>query len=761
MGGLIQSVDFLPQKPYTSFRRRTVFSFKKALGAVIGTERLLNFRVCSAMVPCFVAVSEGKTAMQEKKWSLQIGGRVLELSTGILAGQANGAVRAQYGDTVVLATAVMGKNPSNITGYFPLLVDYEERYYAAGKIKGSRFIKREGRPSDDAVLTGRAVDRTIRPLFNSRMRNDVQVIVTTLSFDGENDPDTIGMIAASAALALSDIPWNGPIGAVRVGKIGENFIVNPVNGERAESEFDLLIAGTSDKINMMEVAAKEVPEAVMVKAFAFGFDAVKKIADFVGTIQKEIGKEKLVPTLLEAPKEVETDIRSWFEEKGLAQALYLKGKKETYDRLREIREYVDTKVAETYGNIPKIREVTEQVFEELSDEIVHENILKNEKRPDGRMLTEVRPITCQVGILPRTHGTGLFTRGETQALTVATLGSPGDEQVIDTMEVDMKKRYIHHYNFPPYSVAEVKPMRGPGRREVGHGALAEKALVPVLPSKEDFPYTILLVSEILSSNGSSSMASTCGSTLALMDAGVPISAPVSGIAMGIIVGDEKEYKVLTDIQGLEDHYGDMDFKAAGTTKGLTAVQMDVKVDGVTLDMLEAVLMQAKVNRAEILEKMLGTIPESRSNLSPYAPRIIVFHINPEKIRDVIGPGGKMINRIIDETGVQIDIEDDGSIFVTSPDEVSSKKAVEWIENLTREVKPGEIFQGRITRIMNFGAFAEVLPNQEGLIHISELADTRVERVEDVVHVGDMVPVVVKNIDDQGRINLSRKAALGK
>ena len=699
--------------------------------------------------------------MQEQKWSLQIGGRVLELSTGLLAGQANGAVRAQYGDTVVLATAVIGKNPSNISGYFPLLVDYEERYYAAGKIKGSRFVKREGRPSDDAVLTGRAVDRTIRPLFNARMRNDVQVVVTTLSFDGENDPDTIGMIAASAALALSDIPWNGPIGAVRVGRIGGNFILNPVNGERAESEFDLLIAGTNEKVNMMEVSAKEVPEPTMVEAFAFGFEAIKKIADFIESIRKEVGKEKLVPTLLEAPKEVESDIRQWFEEKGLAQALYLKGKKETYDRLREIREYVDGKIGETYANIPKIREVTEQVFEELSDEIVHENILKHEKRPDGRALTEVRPISCQVGVLPRTHGTGLFTRGETQALTVATLGSPGDEQIIDTMEVDMKKRYIHHYNFPPYSVGEVKPMRGPGRREVGHGALAEKALVPVLPSKEDFPYTILLVSEILSSNGSSSMASTCGSTLALMDAGVPITAPVSGIAMGIIVGSEKEFKVLTDIQGLEDHYGDMDFKAAGTTKGLTAIQMDVKVDGVTLDMLEAVLMQAKGNRAEILGKMLATLPESRANLSPYAPRIIVLHINPEKIRDVIGPGGKMINRIIDETGVEIDIEDDGSVFVTSPDEVSSKKAVEWINNLTREVKPGELFQGRVTRLMNFGAFVEVLPNQEGLVHISELANERVERVEDIVQVGDVIPVIVKNIDDQGRINLSRKAALGK
>ncbi len=702
---------------------------------------------------------EGNLFMQERAWSLPIGGRVLEISTGLLAGQANGAVRVQYGDTVLLATAVIGKNPSNISGYFPLMVDYEERYYAAGKIKGSRFVKREGRPSDDAVLTGRAIDRTIRPLFNPRMRNDVQIIVTTLSFDSENDPDTIGMIAASAALAISDIPWNGPIGAVRIGRMQGEFIINPKSSERSESEIDLLIAGTSTKVNMMEVAANEVPETVMMEAFAFGFEVVKKIAEFVESIRTEIGKEKMIPTLLEAPKEVESTIRAWFEEKGLAQALYLKEKKVTYDMLREIRAYVDTKVNEEYSTISKIREVTDQVFEELSDEIVHENVLKNERRPDGRALTEIRPIQCQVGILPRTHGTGLFTRGETQALTVATLGSPGDEQIIDTMEVDMKKRYIHHYNFPPYSVGEVRPMRGPGRREIGHGALAEKAIAPVLPKKEDFPYTMLLVSEVLSSNGSSSMASTCGSTLALMDAGVPISAPVSGIAMGIIVGDEKNFKVLTDIQGLEDHYGDMDFKAAGTTKGLTAIQMDVKVDGLTLDMLNAVLLQSKGNRAEILEKMLATIPASRPNLSSYAPRIVVLHINPEKIRDVIGPGGKMINRIIDETGVEIDIEDDGSIFVTSPDEVSSKKAVEWITNLTREVKQGERFDGRVTRLMNFGAFVEVLPNQEGLVHISELANHRVERVEDVVHVGDTLPVIVKNIDDQGRINLSHKDTL--
>lgn len=697
--------------------------------------------------------------MQEKQWSLQIGGRELKISTGLLAGQANGAVTAQYGDTVILATAVMSKGASKINGYFPLMVDYEERYYAAGKIKGSRFIKREGRPSDDAILTGRAVDRTIRPLFNPRMRNEVQVVVTTLSFDGENDPDTVAMIAASAALALSDIPWNGPIGAVRVGYINDEFVLNPITSERTESSIDLLISGTSTKINMMEVGASQIPEDTIVKAFEFGFDAIQKIASFVESIRQEIGKEKSAPALLQASPEFEAEIRELFYKEKLDEALYLRDKKTVYARTDEIQAAIAAYISEHYTeNISSLQDVAKQLFDEVSDEIVHKNVLEKDMRPDGRSLTQVRPINCKVGILPRTHGTGLFTRGETQALTVTTLGSPGAEQIIDTMETDEKKRYIHHYNFPPYSVGEVRPMRGPGRREIGHGALAEKALIPVLPSKDDFPYTILLVSEVLSSNGSSSMASTCGSTLSLMDAGVPITAPVSGIAMGIIVGDEKNFKVLTDIQGLEDHYGDMDFKAAGTTQGITAIQMDVKVDGVTLEMLEAVLMQSKINRAEILDIMISALPEPRTNLSPYAPRVITLHINPDKIRDVIGPGGKIINQIIDETGVSIDIEDDGSVFITSVDETSAQKAVDWVRNLTREVRAGELFNGRITRIMTFGAFAEILPNQEGLIHISELSDARVEKVEDIVHVGDIVPVKVKNIDEQGRINLSLKAA---
>ncbi len=698
--------------------------------------------------------------MDQKKWSLQIGGRILEIETGLLAGQANGAVTVRYGDTVVLATAVMSKGASRISGYFPLMVDFEERYYAAGKIKGSRFIKREGRPSDDAVLSGRAVDRTIRPLFNHRMRNDVQVIATVLSYDGENDPDVIAIIAASTALAISNIPWNGPVAAVRVGKADGEFVLNPVtNGDLKEGELDLLISGSLDKINMIESGAMEISEEEMLRAFTFGQEAIKKIVTFILEIQKEVGKAKSEPTLVSGTPEFEAKVKEILLSQNLAEALYDKDKKVIEDKLSAIQDKVKEYIKATFPEeVDKLKEVAEIVFEEVSDEIVHKNILEKELRPDSRKLDEIRHIECRTGILPRTHGTGLFTRGETQALTVTTLGSPGDQQIIDTMEVDMKKRYIHHYNFPPYSVGEVRPMRGPGRREVGHGALAEKALVPVLPAKEDFPYTILLVSEILSSNGSSSMASTCGSTLSLMDAGVPIKRPVSGIAMGIIVGKDDKFKILTDIQGLEDHYGDMDFKVAGTEKGITAMQMDVKVDGVTLEMLSAVLTQSHQNRLEILKKITDTISTPRAEMSQYAPRIITMQINPEKIRNVIGTGGKIINEIIDQTGVQIDIEDSGMIFITSPDQVSAAKAKQWIDNLTHEVKAGELFNAKVTRIMAFGAFAEILPGQEGLIHISEIADRRIEKVEDVLSVGDIVPVKVKEIDSQGRINLSAKAA---
>lgn len=697
-----------------------------------------------------------------RKWSLQLGGRELSIATGLLAGQANGAVTVQYGDTVVLATAVMSKEMSRITGYFPLMVDFEERYYAAGKIKGSRFIKREGRPSDDAILSGRAVDRTVRPLFNSRMRNEVQVVTTVLSIDGENDPDVVAMIAASAALTLSDIPWGGPIGAVRVGILGDGgFVLNPSSEERGASTLDLLVSGTHDKINMIECGANEIPEDKMTEAFRFGHEAIQKITDFIESVRKEAGREKRKAALLVGSEAFESKMREYISSLGLAEALYLRPKSAMTEKVAEIEAQAAEYAATNFPDEPNQSEVLSLITEELSDEALHTNILEREARPDGRKLTEIRPLASQVGVLPRTHGTGLFTRGETQVLTVTTLGAPGDEMVVDTMETDEKKRYMHFYNFPAYSVGEIKPMRGPGRREVGHGALAEKALVPVLPSKEEFPYTIHLVSEVLSSNGSSSMGSTCGSTLSLMDAGVPIKKPVSGIAMGVITGKDGRFKVLTDIQGLEDHYGDMDFKVAGTKDGITAMQMDVKIDGLTPDMLGIAIKQALAARLEIMQVMLAAIPEPRKTMSPYAPRITTLHINPEKIRDVIGPGGKMINQIIDETGVSIDIEDDGSVFITSVDETSAKEAVEWVRNITREVVVGELFQGRVTRIMNFGAFAEVLPNQEGLIHISELADYRVEKVEDVVKVGDVVPVIVKEIDSQGRINLSHKMAKAK
>lgn len=698
--------------------------------------------------------------MQEKKWTLQIGGRELKVETGVLAQQAGGSVKVSYGDTVVLATATMSEKASNITGYFPLMVDYEERYYAAGKIKGSRFIKREGRPSDEAILTGRMVDRTIRPLFDHRMRNEVQVVVTVLSIDGENDPDIVSIIAASTALSISNIPWNGPVSAVKIGKVNGEFILNPTTTELKEGELNMTVAGTIDKINMIETAAKEIPEEEILSAFEFGQKAVAKIAEFIAEIKKEIGREKAEPALMQGEEDFEEKIKELLLENGLEQALYIKDKKGGQKAVAEIMEKIVAFIGENHPeDSDKRKNIANIILDEVSDEIVHRNILEKELRPDGRKLDEIRPINVQVGILPRTHGTGLFTRGETQALTVTTLGSPGDEQIIDTMEVDTKKRYIHHYNFPPYSVGEVRPMRGPGRREIGHGALAEKALVPVLPTKEEFPYTILLVSEVLSSNGSSSMASTCGSTLSLMDAGVPIKNPVSGIAMGIIVGkDDNQYKILSDIQGLEDHYGDMDFKAAGTSNGITALQMDVKVNGVTIPMLRDVLSQSKEGRKYILGKMLNVIPEPRVEMSPYAPRIIIIKINPDKIRDVIGPGGKVINEIIDETGVQIDIEDDGMVFITSPDQASADKASEWVRNLTREVKAGEIFNARIVKIMDFGAFAQVLPGQDGLIHISELSDKRVAKVDDVVKVGDMVVVKVKEIDKMGRINLSMKDA---
>lgn len=698
--------------------------------------------------------------MEIKNYSIQVGGKQLQAQIGQLAAQAGGAVTITYGETVVLATATIKKQRSEGSDYFPLFVDYEERYYAAGKIKGSRFIKREGRPSDQAILNGRIIDRTIRPLFDERMRNEVQVVVTVLSVDKENEPILCAVMAASLALGISNVPWNGPVAAVRIGEIDNTLKINPVIEEMATSPLNLLVSGTEEKINMIECEAHEYSNEKTAEAAKIAYDEIRKIARFQKKIIAEIGKEKMTVELTAPSDEFVAEIKSFLDEKGLAEAFYTKDKKEQTSLMEIIKEGLEEKLVTQYGTnedeLVKRRAEAGLIFENYLNDVLHTRILKNDERPDGRKLDELRKISAEVSILPRPHGTGLFQRGETQALTVVTLGAPGDEQIVDTMEVDEKKRYIHYYNFPPYSVGEVGFMRGPGRREIGHGALAEKALIPVLPSKEDFPYTILVVSEIMSSNGSSSMASTCGSTLALMDAGVPIKAPVAGIAMGIIIGDDGKYKILTDIQGPEDHWGDMDFKVAGTKKGITAIQLDVKIDGITPEIVKEVLERAYTARMEIMETMLAAISSPRAELSKYAPRIISIKINPDKIRTVIGTGGKTINEIIDATGCEIDIEDSGLVFITAKNNESGEKAKKWIEDLTHEVKEGEIFTGKVVKIMDFGAFVEILPGQDGMVHISQLSDERVAKVEDVVKVGQKVTVRVAEIDKMGRINLTMK-----
>ncbi|MEN8252319.1 MAG: polyribonucleotide nucleotidyltransferase [Patescibacteria group bacterium] len=699
---------------------------------------------------------------EQKQWSLDVAGRTLTIESGKLAKQAGGAVTVRYGDTQVLATAVMSKGKSHVMGYFPLMVDYEERYYAAGKIKGSRFIKREGRPSDEAVLTGRAVDRTIRPRFNMRMRNEVQVVITVQSIDGENDPDIVSIIAASAALSISDVPWNGSVAAVRVGMVGGEVVLNPTQEQTEESTMNLTLAGGDEKINMIEADALEAPEVDVAKAFEAGHNEIAKIVEFIEGIRTEIGKEKREAVLLVGSEEMESTVKQVLIENGIEDAMY-GTKEEIHEKTAATKEKASEILKEKLPEAEQenFDDVFALVCDEVCDEIVHNGILNGDRRPDERKPEEIRPIICETDLLPRTHGSGLFTRGETQALTITTLGAPGEHQIIDTMEVDEKKHYIHHYNFPPFSVGEVRFMRGPGRREIGHGALAEKALIPVVPPKEDFPYTILLVSEILESHGSSSMAATCGSTLSLMHAGVPIKRPVSGIAMGMMSDASGKYTILSDIQGAEDHYGDMDLKVAGTEKGITALQMDVKMEGITKEMFEATLEQAKEGRKHILDKMLESISEPNTEMSQYAPRIITMQINPDKIRDVIGPGGKMINEIIEKTGVNIDIEDDGSVFITATEAAGGEEAQKIIHDLTREVEAGEVFEGTVVRIMDFGAFVELLPGKDGLVHISELAHSRVNKVDDVVKIGDKVNVKVKEIDSQGRINLSMKALLPK
>ncbi len=699
--------------------------------------------------------------MAVQQWKHMFAGRELLVERGRMASQANGALTLTYGGTTVLATAVMSRHPRQGGGdFFPLMVEFEEKLYAAGKIKGSRFVKREGRATDEAVLTGRLIDRTMRPLFNQRMRNEVQVVITVLSVDMENDPDILGVLGASLALATSDIPWNGPVGAVRVGIFEDGFVFNPSYPQRKVATLDAVVAGTRDRINMIEAGASEIPEKKLVEALETCQQELKDIIAFQEKIIAEINPKKTAVEIPEFAGDLVEFTGSYTKGK-LEEAIFQRDKSVMAQKLHTLKEAYIEEVGTKWPDDDAKKSQADFLFEEEISRIVHEEVLKNERRPDGRRIDEVRDVSCEVSVLARTHGSSLFNRGNTQALGVLTLGAPGDEQIIENIEEaqEFKKHFIFHYNFPPFSVGEVKPMRGPSRRDIGHGALAERAVTPLLPPRDTFPYTIRLVSEILSSNGSSSMASVSAATLALMDGGVPIKKPAAGIAMGLMVGEKGAYKVLTDIQGPEDHHGDMDFKVAGTDAGITALQMDVKIEGVTTQMLEKAFAQAREARLHILQEMKKSIAAPRSDLSPYAPRIVTLHINPEKIRDVIGPGGKMINKIIAETGVQIDIEDDGTVFVTAVDQQASKKAIDWIGQLTREVKVGEIFeQGKVTRLMDFGAFVEVLPSQEGLVHISEMAPWRVEHVEDVVKVGDVIPVYVKEIDDLGRINLSLKIA---
>ncbi len=686
--------------------------------------------------------------MKIVKKEIEWGGRTLSLETGRVANQANAAVLGRYGETVVLATVVSAK-PKEEYDFFPLTVDYEEKLYAAGRISGSRFIKREGRPSEEAILTGRLIDRSIRPLFPKDYFNEVQVIVTVLSYDGENDPDILSIISASAALTISNVPWEGPLAAVKVGYKDGEVILNPTRVELDFSDLDLVVSPSREKVVMIEAGAKEVSEEVAVKAIKFAKEKSAPVFDLIADFQKEVGQEKApyetkqVDPLIEA--EIVDYVKDHFKEK------LFNPDKSTKERADEEFKEELYKIFE--GKLTKTQ--MSEIFASTVKKMVRKAIVDDKKRPDGRATDEVRPISVEVGLLPRTHGSALFTRGDTQVLTVATLGSTSLEQLIEGMEGESTKRYIHHYSFPPFSTGEVRRIGSPGRREIGHGALAERALLSVTPNQEKFPYTIRLVSEVLSSSGSTSMAATCGSTLALMDAGVPVSAPVSGVAMGLVTEGEK-YEILTDIQALEDFYGDMDFKIAGTEKGITAIQLDVKIPGLTDEIIEKTFTQAKEGRLFILSKMLSVIPQAREELSKYAPRITVMHIPPKKIGEVIGTGGKTINKIIEETGVAIDIEDDGTVMISSTDPDASEKARKWIEGLTHEVKPGEEYEGTVRRIMPFGAFVEILPGKEGMVHISQLAPYRVEDIHKEVKIGQKFKVRVTEIDEQGRINLTKK-----
>ena len=689
----------------------------------------------------------------EKKFSYDLAGRKLEVSIGKVAEQASGACLVTYGDTVVLTTATASKAPKEGIDFFPLTVEYVEKSYAAGKIPGG-FIKREGRPTENATLTSRLIDRPIRPLFPEGYKNDVQIISTVLSTDIDNMPEVVAMNGASIALSISNIPFLGPIGSVVVGYINGEYVINPTFEQRNESEMQLVISGTEKAIMMIEAEANILDEEIVLGAILAGHDEIKRICKFIEEITKEFAIEKSEVITQEFNEELFKKVEEFGREK-ISLAMKNSDKMARVELTDKAKDEIHSQFDEEYEDEVKI---ISQYVENIISDVFREQIINDKERPDGRGFDEIRNIWSEVGILPRAHGSGLFTRGQTQVLSVLTLGSVADEQTLDGLDGEENKRYMHHYNFPPYSVGDTRPLRSAGRREIGHGALAEKALLPVIPSEEEFPYAIRVVSEVLSSNGSSSQASVCGSSLALMDGGVPIKAPVAGIAMGLIK-EEDTVAILTDIQGLEDHLGDMDFKVAGTREGITAIQMDIKIDGIDEDILREALEKAKVARLHILDKMNETLSVPREELSKYAPKIYTMIIDPEKIGEVIGSGGKTINKIIDETGVKIDIEDDGRIFIISDDKENADKAMETIEAIVKEIEVGEIYKGKVVRLTNFGAFIELVKGKEGMVHISKIAHERVDKVEDVLKVGDYIDVKVIEIDKMGRINLSRKALL--
>jgi len=698
----------------------------------------------------------------DKDYKIELGGKEISFTLTDLAEQANGRVLVRMGDTVVLVTAVMSRNALDNLSFFPLTVEYEERFYAAGKILGSRYMRREGRPSDEAIITARLIDRAIRPLFPKGFDREVQVICTVLSWDEQNDPDIMGLMGASLALSTSNIPWGGPVGVVRLGRIDGEYVLNPTYEERSRSDVDFVLAATAEQgkvlFNMIEAEGQEVPDEVFKGALKFAEPRLLELIEAQEKIVKEAGDEKVPFVIEEDDPELVRECREFLGDR-LKETLFSGEPKERMHKVNDLKAELAYFIEGKFPGENKANP-SKDFFENEIDRVVHEGALREGKRVDDRKLDEVRELGGEAGILPRTHGSGLFLRERTKTLSLLTLGAPGDQRLLEGMEFIGKKRFMHHYNFPPYAPGEVKPMRGPGRREIGHGMLAEKALLPVIPSVDEFPYTIRIVTEVVSSNGSTSMASVCSSTLALLDAGVPIKRPVAGISVGLMQDENgKEYALLTDIQGPEDHHGDMDFKVAGTSEGITAIQLDVKVRGITKQIFEETLEVAKTTRLHILDTVINRVlPEPRKELSPFAPRIIILQINPEKIGLVIGPGGKTIHKIMDETGAEIDIEDSGQVFITSDDVEAAQKASDMVQGIVKEVEVGEIYEGKVKKIMDFGAFVEILPHQEGLVHISQLAEGRTEKVTDVVNVGDVISVKVIKIDDLGRIDLSLKEA---